>query len=368
MPTYNPKQLGEPEIIREINPTVLCAFLKPFESYLRTRGLEVKEPSRIDNAAIEKLVDILINPTMKTPQRLLNAVFYVEEMSTPLAADSLLKLAIQAGMPFDENENHTLADVVMQVWLFDSKMVEAQHAWQTWKTPRRMECFQPVQSMGIAPITITEDRLNLAIKDAGDWFAEHNRGRKLFMTPRIINDEIQISIRRGDPFRRKPTIDDDGMDTVTFREARKDSMIYDLSEEVLMLSSSLKSTYPMYCRIFGHLLFDDPSILESSHVIRSRPFRNLARMLCHRARSMPSKRSSCSTIAFYWVGLSIATSSMELMIFSRISSGVAGRFKPKGRWIVRPFGSSIVTSKHVARCRCIPAILRHTHAMKTHAT
>lgn len=152
MPTYNPKQLGEPEVIREINPTVLCAFLKPFEGYLRTRGLEVKEPSRIDNAAIEKLVDILINPTMKTPQRLLHAVFYVEEMSSPLAADSLLKLARQAGMPFDEDANHTLADVVMQVWLFDSKMVEAQHAWQTWKTPRRMECFQPVQSTGIAPI------------------------------------------------------------------------------------------------------------------------------------------------------------------------------------------------------------------------
>lgn len=258
MPTYNPKKLGEPEIIREINPTVLRAFLKPFEGYLRTRGLEIKEPSRIDNAAIEKLVDILINPTMKTPQGLLNAVFYVEEMSTPLAADSLLTLAQQAGMPFDEEGKHTLADIVMQVWLFDPKMVEAQHAWQTWKTPRRMECFQPVQSTGIAPITITEDRLKIAIKDAGDWFVKNNRGRKLFMTPRIVDDEIQISIRRGEPFRRKPTIDEDGMDTVTFREARKDSMIYDLSEEVLMLNSNLKSTYPMYCRIFGHLLFDDP--------------------------------------------------------------------------------------------------------------
>ncbi len=34
MPTYNPKQLGEPEVIREINPTVLFAFLQPFEGYL----------------------------------------------------------------------------------------------------------------------------------------------------------------------------------------------------------------------------------------------------------------------------------------------------------------------------------------------
>ncbi len=39
---YNPKQLGEPEVIREINPTVLFAFLQPFEGYLRSRGLVVK--------------------------------------------------------------------------------------------------------------------------------------------------------------------------------------------------------------------------------------------------------------------------------------------------------------------------------------
>jgi primase-polymerase (primpol)-like protein len=73
--TYGATTISKALSIREINPTVLCAFLKPFEGYLRTRGLEVKEPSRFDNAAIEKLVDILINPTMKTPQGLLNAVF-----------------------------------------------------------------------------------------------------------------------------------------------------------------------------------------------------------------------------------------------------------------------------------------------------
>ncbi|MCA9127231.1 MAG: hypothetical protein KDB22_09095 [Planctomycetales bacterium] len=77
MPLTTPKQLDEPEVIREINPTVPCAFLLPYEGYLRTRGLEVKEPSRIDNAAIEKLVDILNSPTMKTPQALLNAVSFL---------------------------------------------------------------------------------------------------------------------------------------------------------------------------------------------------------------------------------------------------------------------------------------------------
>ncbi len=104
----------------------------------------------------------------------------------------------------------------------------------------QFQCFQAVQPFGIAPITITDERLNQAIQDAGDWFAKNNRGRKLFMTPRFSGKQIQMSIRRGDPFSRKSTIDDDGMDTITFREARKDFMMFDMNEEILMLNSSLK--------------------------------------------------------------------------------------------------------------------------------
>ncbi len=259
MATYNPKQLGEPEIIREINPTILYACLQPFEAYLRSRGLVIRRQSRNDQADVEKLAEILSTPSMKTPQALLNAVYYVEEMATPMAADSLLASACQAGMSFDEEERHTLADIVMQVWLFDSKIVEAQHAWHTWKAPRRMECFQPINQVGIAPQAITEEKLNQAIHDAGDWFAKQNRGRKLFMTPRLSNNQIQISIRRGEPFRRIQTIDENGVGTITFREARKDSMVYDISDEVLMLNSSMKKSYSIYCRIFGTLLYDDPN-------------------------------------------------------------------------------------------------------------
>ncbi len=158
---------------------------------------------------------------MKTPQGLLNAVYYVEEMSTPLAADSLLTRAQQAGMPFDEDGKYSLPDIVMQVWLFDSKMVETQHAWQTWKNT------QTHGVLSTCPVDRNSSDLDhgrsieASHQGCGDWFAKNNRGRKVFMTPRIVDDEIQIAIRRGDPFNRKPTIDDDGMDTVTFRRLKR---------------------------------------------------------------------------------------------------------------------------------------------------
>jgi hypothetical protein len=61
------------------------------------------------------------------------------------------------------------------------------------------------------------------------------------MTPRVVDNEIQIRIRRGDPFSRKPTVDDVGIDTITFREDRKDAMVFCLNDEVLKLNSSLMS-------------------------------------------------------------------------------------------------------------------------------
>ncbi len=94
-------------------------------------------------------------------------------------------------------------------------------------------------------------------------------------------------------------------------------MIYDLSEELLMLNSSLKSSYPIYSRIFGKLLFDDPSTLDLQSLQRSHHCRSLARMLCPQASSMPSKRSFCSITASGWRDHSIATSSTERMISSR---------------------------------------------------
>ena len=217
MPTYNPKQLGEPEVIREINPTVLFAFLQPFEGYLRSRGLVIKKEGRIDNSAIEKMVDILTNPTMKTPQALLNAVFYVEEMATPSAADLLLNAAQQAGMPFDEEGEHSLADIVMQVWLFDSKIVEAQHAWHTWKTPRRMECFQPANLTGVAPIAITEERLS------GYVFQRKGKHRML-----AFNSEIEITAETNGTWYIEQLL---AKPNVAFRCTHLESLLVGMAEE-----------------------------------------------------------------------------------------------------------------------------------------
>ncbi len=159
-------------------PDCSLCILAAFEGYLRSRGLVVKKRVRIDNAAIREVGRYLDQPYYdENTTTLLNAVFSnVEEMATPSAADLLLNASQRAGMPFDEEVSTPLADIVMQVWLFDSKMVEAQHAWHTWKTPRRMECFQPANLTGKAPINITGRSMAKQYKDAGDWFAKHNRG------------------------------------------------------------------------------------------------------------------------------------------------------------------------------------------------
>jgi len=104
-------------------------------------------------------------------------VFLIDEMSTPSGMDALQTAALRAGMPFDENQDHTPADVAVQVWLFSPAIVEDQHAWQAWKIPRKMECFQSSVSVGATPLKLTAERTAEVENAIADCFSRKNRSR-----------------------------------------------------------------------------------------------------------------------------------------------------------------------------------------------
>jgi hypothetical protein len=258
MATFNPKRLTNPEIIRSIEPARLLKFLHPYRDYLRDRGLSLPSARQATGLDLDRLVDILLTPGEKTPQDLLNAVYLIDELSTPQGMDALLAAARRAGMPFDEKQDHSPADIAVQVWLFSPAIVEDQHAWQAWRTPRKMKCFQSTSASDEPPIQITLERIGRAENDCGDWFSHNNRGRSVKLFRRNVGHEIHFSLRRGDPFRRELAITADGVENVHFRPAKHDTIIFDLVDRELRINTPIKQAYAVYCRVFGALLFDDP--------------------------------------------------------------------------------------------------------------
>lgn len=275
MAVLNPKRLTNPDIIRSIEPTRLLDFLRPYQSYLRDRGLPLPATRQAATLNLDRLVEVLLTPDEKTPQSLLNAVFLIDEMSTPSGMDALLTAALRAGMPFDENQDHTPADVAVQVWLFSPAIVEDQHAWQAWKIPRKMECFQSGVSVGATPLKLTSERTAEAENAIAECFSRKNRSRSARLFVRHWDHQSHYSIRRGDPFRRELTITSEGAEYLHFRPAKHDTVIFDSLDHQLWINTSIKSMLVDYCRVFGILLFDDPEYFRNKPIYTLAPLAEL---------------------------------------------------------------------------------------------
>lgn len=128
MSKFRPSNLSNPAVIRSIEPEHLLRLIRPFADYFDNRGLSLPANGQSVNVDFELLSEIIESPDDDAPQDLLDAFGYIDAMATPAGMDKLLPIAIAAGMPFHADLDQTPADVAVQVWLFDAKIVEDQHA------------------------------------------------------------------------------------------------------------------------------------------------------------------------------------------------------------------------------------------------
>ena len=275
MSSFKPKYLTNPDVVRTIQSKRLLDLLTPYHDFLHSRGLSLPSVQEAETLDLERIVEILGSPDESAPQDLLNAVGYIDEMATPQGMDALLGVAIRAGMPFDEDADQSPADIAVQVWLFNPAIVEAQHTWHTWKSPRRMECFQPDDARRSAALPLTPQRIDQAKCEMSSYFGGNNRGKYCKFFVRTRAEQIETSIQRGDPFRREQKIEDDGVRNIHYRPAGKDTVIFNERDHVLQCSSSMKRVVPIYQRVFGILLFDDPEYFTDAPVFTLAPLEEL---------------------------------------------------------------------------------------------
>lgn len=275
MSTYKPKFLTDADIVRTIEPSRLIALLKPYSDYFASRKLPLPKGKQAGQLDVDLLVELLRTPDEETPQELLNAIGYIDEMATPQGMDALLRAAIKEGMPFDGDLDQTPADIAVQVWLYDPKIVEEEHAWQTWKSPRRMECFLPVTKERRSMAAITTMRIDQATNNLGAYFGESNRSKFCKLHVRELSERVEISVQRGDPFQRTQTIEEDSIRHLHFRPAGKDVVVFRKEDYILQCNSAIKRAIPIYQRTFGILLFDDPSYFCNDKLYSLAPLENL---------------------------------------------------------------------------------------------
>ena len=273
MATYNLRRFANAASLKAIAPQHLLEFLEPYRPYFENRGLTLPTSPASDGLDYERLVSVLMSPGTDTPKKLIDALYFVHEMSADECMDILLEEAESNGLSLEGKPDPTAVDVAVQVFLKDRQLLERKHAEQYLTRPRVFEYFQ-TQARPIPTFKEPSWVTLLALEfDLDNWFEKKKRGRgsRVFVYPK--GDSIWFLVRHGDPFRREGSLDGDQMSSVFYRPEKHDVLVYESAVGELRMNACNKGEKEIYRKEFGRHVFGNEDFFPGTGKYTLEPLR-----------------------------------------------------------------------------------------------
>ncbi len=279
MATFRLRRFCNPEILQAIGPRRLLAFLEPHLAFFEARGLALpRAPSGL-TIDYEGLVNLFMAPEAGFPKELLDALFLVDEMATPHGMDALLDTP---GLSLEEGAEDSPADIAVQAWLLDSRLLESKHAEQFLVRPRSFECYQTDRAK-LPPFALPAPVFCRDLEqDLDDWFEGKKRGRgtRVFVYPR--DDGVWFLVRHGEPFKREESLNGPETASVCYRPLRYDVLVYQPEVGELRVNTRSKGEKRLYRTQFGKHFFGDEDFFpgDSKYTLEPLLARGEAALAC----------------------------------------------------------------------------------------
>lgn len=253
MASLNPRRLTDPTVLAKISPHRLARFLSPFSHYLSDRGLEW-QPLLDSEPEYVELGETLLKSDEGTPEELLIALFFVNEMATENRASDLESRCREAGYELEMEEEATAADVAIEVWLTHPEILEEAHATTIINRRRSFRSFRGVEDIPTS-FPRDDDRLAAFETDMRSWFAGQNRGRWCRVTTHDDGPLTWILISHGDRFTREASIKGGKPGSTVFQPEKVDVLFHSSESNELWINAAAKEmdTYRFFIgkRVFG---------------------------------------------------------------------------------------------------------------------
>lgn len=265
--SFRLKRFTNVAILKRIDFPLLLEFLesdRKFRPFLEGRGMAwEREKSRFDYS---ELARILMSPDVGTPDELLDALYFVDNLSNPDCYDRILQECQEAGVDLG-GKDLSPEDLAIRAWLADRNILERIHAEQYRAKPQRFESYFAGRS-DRPDLAYPADTVLAALEaDLNEWFhfKQKGRGAKVFVFPR--EDGVWFLVRHGQRIKREGTVEaDDSPGSVFYRPEKFDVLIYYPCNGELAINTETKGERGAYCRrfgkhLFGHIKFfrfDDP--------------------------------------------------------------------------------------------------------------
>ncbi len=250
-----------PSILRQIDPGLLVRFLEPFADFFKARGLVLGNETPV---YYDFLAGILMSPDENTPDALLDALFFIDELSTPDSFEDLRTEAVNQNLDLGLGDHISPADLAVRVWLANPDILESLHAERFLIKPKSFQSFLSTAAHLPEINTLpAASYMQAAENDLNDWFETRKRGRGTRIFSFLRKDGLWFLIRHGQPFKREGAIENGQSASVYYRPEKFDVLVYhpDLGE--LAIHAGTKGEKLAYCRCLGKHVFGSDTFFDT---------------------------------------------------------------------------------------------------------
>jgi hypothetical protein len=355
------KRIISPETLRSIRPSSLLALLRPHRRFLHEHGFELpaaRDGASLDVAALSRLLQL---PDLHPPVDLADALFYINEMSTPEGMDALSP-ALEGGDFALSMFRGDPADVAVRAWLADPQILLRKHAEIFASRPRQFKYFQGrVDPPPPLPKPTPEVLRPLESHLAGIFEAK-GRGRGTQLSAYAGADDSLFMVRHGDARRREGALRGVEETSVLYRPLKFDVVGYESFSGTLRVYARSKWEVSLYRGAFGQYLFGAMDHFSGEGRYTLEPLRSGDRRCLACGDAAPIHYVTLTELHLLWGGLH---GSLEVHRAADVFAALGQRKAavPAGPRIVRAsFDLILFGVKQARRVTIVPPnIARYSH-------
>lgn len=254
--SFRLKRFTNVALLRRFDFLLLLEFFESdprFKKFLMDRGITwTSDSGAFDFGAV---AHVLMSPGADTPEELLDALYFVDNLATPESSDRIVEECARAGIDLG-GVDYSPEDLALKAWLAAPHILQRIHAEQYRTRPEKFESYfanrpEALGTPAAGVLAALEDDLN-------EWFDFKKKGRGARVFPFLGDDAVWFLVRHGQRIRREGTVEaDQKSGSIFYRPEMFDVLIYYPATGELAIHSQTKGERRAYCQLFGKHLFGD---------------------------------------------------------------------------------------------------------------
>ncbi|HEY5911804.1 MAG TPA: hypothetical protein VJA21_14475 [Verrucomicrobiae bacterium] len=278
------KRFTRPQALAAMGRPLLLRFFDKFQLKRAEGELALPAPDLPEGEWLGELARLFASPEA-LPDSLVEALYAIDEMSTPEGQEQLEAAVAQAGLRLESGEGSTRHDLALQVWLAAPALLARIHnqhrmrrlsVFEYFSTTLPPEGRPPFAAPGPAGLQRIAELLD-------PWFARHQRGHntsriELYLLPESAppadaGREFWFLVRHGDTFARAPKVEEQRTEIIHFRPQRDDVVVYAPEPDEIRVNSRTRGERDLYVRTFGLCLRGDEDYFRARNAYTLEPLR-----------------------------------------------------------------------------------------------